>query len=311
MTEGFTIDIKSKYDELDDLKKIVQASHQSPIISASVDGFDAAETIYLCGVRTNGSLVSFAWCMKRHWVINYEIYIGLSIGLVTTDPRHRNSGYARSLIKGIENHARLNQVDFLYLAGIPGFYDKYGYIGFAPKSKFIFSSADLPKRNGRIVDATIYHLPVIQSLYNDYSSTIESFSYRKYSDWQDLFGPLSSTFLFYCPKLVLDQADKPIAYFCSTPNDVKAIREFIPALDSDSVTTALSLIANSPEYAHRDSIEIFAPAKGPIWNIANDRLGADFQCFIRPRSSNMLKWLSSSESRALFSCNFLLQGDLL
>jgi predicted acetyltransferase len=311
MRGQFISDINPTNHELVDLKKIITASHEAPWISASIDGLHASKTVKLCGILSNNSLASFAWYMQRNWIINDESYVGLSIGVVTTDPRFRNQGHAKTLISGIEELAKLRNIDFLYLAGIPGFYDKYGFTGFAPKSKLIFHKTNLPKSKGRVITATVDHLHIMSTLHNAYANAISSYCCRKSNEWEDLLGPLSSTFLFNNPKIILNENDIPIAYYCSSPKDATIIREFVPRLDSDAVRTALALIADSPEHAQQERIEIFTPAKGIIWKVAANSLGADFMCFLRPKASNMIKWISSTKSRKDFDCNFLLQGDLL
>ena len=39
---------------------------------------------------------------------------------------------------------------------------------------------------------------------------------------------LRYSYLFYNPKIVLDEKLKPVIYYCSTPNKENEIREFIP-----------------------------------------------------------------------------------
>lgn len=311
MRDGFYSDISLSEHQLIDLKGIIRESHNAPWISTSIDGLHKSETAKLCGVISNGSLASFAWHMERNWVVNCKSYTGLTLGIVTTVPTRRNSGHATSLLSGIEEYAKLKNIDFLYLAGIPGFYDRYGFRGFAPKSKLIFNRSNLPKRTGTIVTATEEHLDDMQTMYNDYTAAISSYTCRKTCEWRDLLGPLATTFLFNRPRIVLDGTNSPIAYYCSTPDDARTIREFVPNLDSNSVSTALALIADFAGYSQNENIEIFAPARGGVWNTAASSLGGDFLCFLRPRASNMIKWLNSSESCSEFDFSFLLQGDIL
>jgi GNAT superfamily N-acetyltransferase len=311
MRSGFYNDINLSNDELAELKKIVRISHSAPWISQSIDGLHTSQTAKLCGVYANDSLASFAWYMQRTWIDNGISFTGLSIGVVTTAPSHRKRGYAKQLISKIEELARQRDIDFLYLAGIPGFYGKYGFKGFAPKSKLIFNKSDLPKGKGTISHLSKEQLKIIPKMHSAYSSIISLCSVRSIGEWEDLFGPLSSTFLFNQPKVVLNEDDCPIAYFCNTPSNGSMIREFVPLLDSASVIAALAIIANSPEHSNEEKLEIFAPAYGPIWDAATNSIGADFLCFLRPKASNMIKWISTSKSINEFSCGFILQGDML
>jgi len=311
MRSGFHDHIKLSKVELSYLKEIVKASHAAPWIYQSIDGLHASQTATLCGVYANDSLASFAWYLKRSSIINGISYSGLSIGVVTTAPTQRNHGYAKQLICAIEDLAYQKGIDFLYLAGIPGFYDKYGFKGFAPKSKLVFRKSDLPKATGTIVPLPIEDLKRISIMHADYSSIISSCLIRSFYEWEDLLGPLSTTFLFNQPKLVLNNDGFPIAYFCNTPGKASMIREFVPLQDSESVINALATIADSVEYSDQEQIEIFAPANGPVWEAAATSIGADFLCFLRPKASNMIKWLSATKLADDFQCNFLLQGDIL
>jgi len=148
-------------------------------------------------------------------------------------------------------------------------------------------------------------------MHADYSSINSSCLIRSFYEWEDLLGPLSTTFLFNQPKLVLNNDGFPIAYFCNTPGKASMIREFVPLQDSESVINALATIADSVEYSDQEQIEIFAPANGPVWEAAATSIGADFLCFLRPKASNMIKWLSATKLADDFQCNFLLQGDIL
>ena len=311
MKDGFIDDIKLTSPSLFELKQIIRASHAAQCIYQSIDGLYLSQTAKLCGIYTNNTLASFAWHMKRTWSINDTFYTGLSIGVVTTVPGYRNRGYAKSLIEGFEKLGKLKQIDFLYLAGIPGFYSKYGFKGFAPKSKLVFNRSDLPLRKGSISSLTKEHLTTISHMYAAHAKEICAYSSRTDSDWQDLLGPLSSTFLFNNPSIILDHSNNIIAYFCATPNNPRAIREFITLPNPDSAITALSLIAHSAEYSDQERLEIFTPAKGPIWDAAANSIGADFLCFLRPQASNMIKWISSKKTPNDFHFAFIFQGDNL
>lgn len=311
MKDGFIDDIRLTSSSLSELKQIIRASHSSQWIYQSIDGLYLSQTAKLCGIYVNNTLASFAWHMKRTWVIDNTVYTGLSIGVVTTVPSLRNRGYAKSLIEELEKLSKMMEFDFLYLAGIPGFYAKYGFKGFSPKSKLNFNKSDLPLRKGLISPLTGEHLKTISQMYAAYSKETCAYSNRTDSDWQDLLGPLASSFLFYDPSIILDHSNNPIAYFCATPNNPMEIREFITLSNPDSAITALSLIAHSAKYSDQERLEIFTPAKGPIWDAAANSIGADFLCFLRPQASNMIKWISKTKTPSDIHCAFIFQGDNL
>ena len=311
MREGFICNPNITSADLDEIKKAIRISHVAQWIHSSIDGLNASKTARLCGVFVDDFIVSFAWIMQRNLNIDEKVYKGLSVGVVTTLPNKRNQGYARVLIDGIENEAIQNGFDFLYLAGISNFYGKYGFRGFAPKSKLVFNRSDLPEGNGTVAPLSKEHIPVIAKIYSDYSNEISSSFLRSEHDWEDLVDTLSSTFLFSRPKVVLDGSGRLAGYFCNTPGYERIIREFVPVLDCHSVANTLAVIANYNEVPKAETLEIFTPAKGPIWQAAASKIGADYLCFLRPRASNMIKWISASKTFDEFHCEFILQGDLL
>lgn len=182
MREGFIYNPNITSADLDEIKKATRTSHIAPWIYSSVDGLNASKTVRFCGVFVDDCIVSFAWIMQRNLNIDGRAYKGLSIGVVTTLPNKRRQGYARVLIDGIENEAIDNGFDFLYLAGISNFYSKYGYRGFAPKSKPVFNRSDLPEGNGTVAPLSESLIPVIAKLYSDYSNEISSFFSRSEHD---------------------------------------------------------------------------------------------------------------------------------
>lgn len=311
MKSGYVDNIRLSNRELETLYEIVKVSHSAPWLRYSINGLHSSQTAKLCGVYANDSLASFAWHMQRTWIVENRSFTGLSIGLVTTIPSKRNLGYAKQLIAGIEDMAYRQNMDFLYLAGIPGFYGKFGFIGIAPKSKLVIRRDDLPKVRGSIRDLTRWDLDVVCKMYNSYSSLIASYSARSAQEWDDLIGPLSTTFLFNQPRIILNDKDSPVAYFCSTPGNSGLIREFVPLPDQVSVITALAIIASHAEYCDQGKIEVFTPSTGPVWDAAAQTIGGDFLCFLRPKSSNMIKWISKFRTMADYRCSFILQGDML
>lgn len=307
----FHPDINLDYSSLKWLEEAVRQAHASKSIYMSVQGFAEAASIKLCGVFIGDNLASFAWYMLRNSCIENDSYLGLSIGLVTTLPEYRRQGLASLLLKCLEDHARSLNCDYLYLAGIPNFYHRLGFTGFAPKSKFLFPTSKLPLAGGRIIEAAPNHLSFIASLYDKCRDASNGLSTRSSDLWSDLLGPLSSTFLFFRPRLILNKDDDVIAYFCTSPGDPSLIREFIPSLEPGSVETALGVIAKVPDFSAAATIEVFAPFRGPVLLEAYRNLEADFCCFLRPRSSNMVKWLSGSALCYANPSIFIYQGDNL
>jgi predicted acetyltransferase len=249
--------------------------------------------------------------MKRGFSVGVHKYTGLSVGMVTTVPHMQRKGCGRRLMESIEEHARNENIDFIYLAGIPGFYEKLGYTGFAPKSKIIFRREDLGIGRGSVISAADKDRDVIKDMYYTYREHASGYSLRSEACWTDLFENLSESFLFFKPMVVLDNDLKPLAYFCSTPGKEGLIREFVTWPDTSCAVKALEIIATNKNYLKEGGLEIFAPAHGPLWLAAAHVIGGDYRCYLRPKSSNMIKWLSNRKRPEELESAFILQGDLL
>ncbi len=89
------------------------------------------------------------------------------------------------------------------------------------------------------------------------------------------------------------------------------IREFVTPLNPVSTITTLAIVANDARRTGQEKLEIFCPSSGPIWDAAANVLGADYHCFLRPKASNMMKWISKDKLLEDFHCDFFFQGDML
>lgn len=307
----FSSNILADPDLFHSIKKVVGRSHRSKFLHPSIDGLSTATTVQLCGLFVEGELASFSWIMPRTWILGDSEFTGVSIGLVTTFPHFRNKGLASLLLNHIEEYSCNSGMSFLYLQGIPEFYSRLGFSGFAPKCKFIFEKQLLNGNPGNLRPATLADIDLVSELYRNYQASCGGFICRDKQQWADLLGALNSTFLFYQPMLICDAIDTPIAYFCSSPDNPAIIREFVPAMNGHGINDALVTIASLPQFHDRTEIEIFSPFKGPILDYAASTSGADFAAYLRPRASNMIKWLVATPKNELTDYAFIFQGDNL
>jgi hypothetical protein len=126
-------------------------------------------------------------------------------------------------------------------------------------------------------------------------------------DWQDLAGPLSDSFLFYSPRVIIDERSETIGYYCSSPESAATIREFVSLPCPDMGLSAMSIVASELPSTQEETLEIFAPVIGPIAKLAEKKIEADYIRFYRPRSSNMIKWLKTSVDLEFLENSFILQ----
>ncbi|MBO8240559.1 GNAT family N-acetyltransferase [Prochlorococcus marinus XMU1412] len=292
--------------QINKLCEIVKKSHNQNFLYPSFEYIIYSKTIKFCCVFNNNKIVSFAIYMFRKWKKTNLTLKTLSIGYITTLPEFRGRGYATFLLSNVENLAKSKKIDFIYLQGIQDFYGKYGFKGFAPKSKFIFYKKDFISPEGQIVDLQNSNKNLIKKLHYNFFRNKEIYIKRDNEIWEDFFSHLKNTYLFYKPKIVLDKTLKPIIYFCTTPNEETTIREFIPCNSIRKVEKGLSLIFK--EFGKIEKIEIFSDKSGIINELALTK-GADFFQYIRPNGSNMIKIINKNINLKDLEYSFIFQGD--
>jgi predicted acetyltransferase len=249
--------------------------------------------------------------MPRNWKVADRLYLGASIGIVTTLPEYRGRGYGSLLIDRLAYYYHDLGADFLYLQGIPNFYCSLGFQGFAPKSKFVIKCANLPIVRGVTVPLEPSNIQMAKLIYDHHQQAFPARVLRNEHDWQDLIGPLRSTFLFHQPKLIKTEAGDIVGYYCSSPGNPAAIREFITLDDPKAVVAALSILSAEVNLAIHEQIEIFAGSGSVLNKVAAEYFEADFIRFFRPRSSNMVKSLSTRIPGEAHQEAFIFQGDNL
>jgi len=311
MNVEFSNDISLSPSELSDLDKATLSSHNPSLFRKSVACFERAATTKLCGLYLGSQLAAFAWYMPRTWAINGLEYLGLSIGLFTVIPPFRGNRLGETLLQAMERHARSIDVDFVYLQGIPNYYNRMGYSGFAPKSKFVFKRSSLAGSQGYTRPLRPSDMVPLIKISEIYRNEIGSFAKRSMLDWQDLVGPFSESFMFYHPRAIINERSETIGYYCSSPESSAKIREFVSLPCSDMALSAMSIVASELPCTQEESLEIFAPIIGPVASLAERKIDADFIRFYRPTSSNMIKWLKSSDHLRCIEHSFILQGDNL
>lgn len=291
----------------------VCAHHCSPFLHDSVHALIDSPIVEFFGIFDDSELLSFCCTTPRLWNFYGCIVTGYSIGLVTTLPAYRKRGYASRLINSLNEFVADHRgASFTYLQGIDSFYTQLGYVGFAPKRKYTIDFSHLPNSSVAVRLAADKDVALLKSLYDDYSRSLGSYTIRDDFLWSNLVGQLSSTFLFYSPRIVEDPSGKPFGYFCTSPDCPTTLREFVPSLRRHSVDYLLSGISLTEPFSRSPMIEIFAPFHGPVLECTSTRIKADFSCFLRPSSSNMYKWLSNSRPPRFDTHSlFIFQADNL
>jgi hypothetical protein len=307
----FSPDLRPSMCQVQEIEGIVRARHASQIFHNAALEFSKSNSIRFCCLLNAEVIISFAYYFIRKATVSGEKLVGISLGIVTTSEAFSGKGYARRLLCELEKYGLQHNWNFIYLQGIPDFYYNLGYRAFAPKSKFIVDLKHCSDNRGSIRDATQADLNLLKALYESYGKTCGSFVNRADEDWIDLLGPLAKSFLFYRPSLVFDAPGRAVGYFASTPNEPECVRELVFWPNLQSAKSMLEVMSKLPAFANKSKLEIFAPLSSPLRNIAETSFSADFICYYRPYSSNMIKWLGNTLVNNKLFDRFIFQGDNL
>ena len=293
------------------LKKAVSEGHKDRQFYMSLNGLLSAKSVKIVALVSDLEIISFAFYSFRNWVFNGNFYKSWSLGLVTTRQIYRGRGFSRKLIGNVIEAAIREKLDFLYLQGIPNFYLRFGFHGFAPKRKFIFDTTVFKEMKSRIIDINPNFHDQVKRIYRSYSHSIGSHVERSEEQWDDLYHSLSSTFLFYRPSLILNDNNDAIGYFCVSPTNPTQIREVAFLPNQKDVFWGCSALAKHIQRLGTTKMEIYAPNIGPIYEMCSSLVEGDFLCYLRPSSSNMVKQLSGRNLPRPLLESFILQGDNL
>lgn len=293
------------------LKAAVDEGHINRQFYLSMNGLLAANSIKLAALVSGSEILAFAFYADKKWMCEERTLTGRSLGLITTLKSHRRKGFSRKLIHSITEVSVENDIQFLYLQGIPNFYSKFGFHGFSPKRKFVFNLSTFKPRDCKVAPLVSLYREKVKQIYDDYCSAIGGYVRRSEAEWNDFFLSLSSTFLFYHPRVILDSDGRLIGYFCVSPTDPTQVKElaFIPT--KEDALLACSALATYVQKLGAPRLEIYAPASGPIYSLCFTSIESDFICYLRPSSSNMMKKLSCKNLPKSFFEAFILQGDNL
>lgn len=296
----------------EELKAAVGKGHLNRQFYMSMNGLLSAKSVKLAVLASGSEILAFSFYADRSWFSrDGGRFTGRSLGLITTLEAHQGSGFAKKLIYEIMDLALEENIHFLYLQGIPNFYSKFGFHGFAPKRKFVFNLSLFTEQDCKVSLLSPSYYESVKRVYQAYSRSIGNLIVRSEKDWFDLFHSLSFTFLFYKPYVITDSDGRFIGYFSLSPTDPTQVREFAFEPTQENAFLACSALAVYVRNFGASRLEVFSPATGPVYSLCSDRIDSDFICYIRPSSSNMIKWLSGQRVPRSILESFIFQGDNL
>ena len=194
-------------------------------------------------VREEDTVVAYlAYCTRsiRYLDVNFS---AASIGPVAVKPDAQSKGVGKHLMTSVLEHLSANNIEFVYIQGIPHYYQKFGFIKYIEKIKRVVPTADANKTAvDTFIDSDCTDHSVYKELFDNYAKTVNFAADRSNEEWRWLISHASKSYYFYEPKIIRDQNGIALGYFCEDPYIPDSPREVVFKNDRASITTALATL---------------------------------------------------------------------
>jgi len=215
-----------------------------------------------------------------------------TVGPLAVHPNFQRQGLGRKLLQGVEDLARGEGAQVLYLQGIEGFYGRFGFYPCLAKGKLVFDVKKVNAMSDVILETpTSAHLHTLSSIYKDTASFVSCSAYRSNEDWEWLTTRASSTWYFFKPTLVSFNG-QPLAYFCSDSAQLGRIREAAYYANSEAMSSLVAGISIYLRDAECESFEIMTWYDSPLYKYSQCYLDAQFVQYLKTDGSQVMKILS-------------------
>lgn len=212
------------------------STHADEAANALLGGPQTSFDIHSIELREAGDLVALAFAKRLKLRCDRKELSALSVGPVAVDPARHGRGLGRQLMARVDELAHSLGVEAIYLQGIPGFYQRFGYVPMLPKCKLrieLDSVADYPgKVNTR--PALSSDIPALSAIYSQLTEGVSAVACRDDSHWNWLLGPASRSWYFQSPQIV-ELEGEPIGYFCVDRLMPERVRELAYRVDAGSI----------------------------------------------------------------------------
>jgi GNAT superfamily N-acetyltransferase len=222
-----------------------------------------------------------------------------TVGPLAVHPNFQRQGLGKKLLQGVEDLAKGEGAQVLYLQGIEGFYGRFGFYPCLAKGKLVF---DIKKVNAMsnvsIETPTSAHLHTLSSIYKNTAGFVSCSAYRSNKDWEWLTTHASNTWYFFKPTLVSFNG-QPLAYFCSDSAQPGRIREAACYAHPEAMSSLVAGISIHLRDAECESFEIMTWYDSPLYRYSKCYLDAQFIQYLKTDGSQVMKILSFDHIQAL------------
>jgi len=194
---------------LDDVSAILSEGfpdqrHSSDFRKMKACGFP--KDMYIIERLVENKLGGFLLAKTQEIFISSNYLLSMSIGFVAVSKQHQNNGFASEMLNEASKLAAELGVKCIYLQGINGFYEKFGYVPQLAKSKIVFQNLSKYSKRAenkiRFENATFSDVETISNIYSEYSNNITCAAKRTEESWSWLLNTAKNTMFFDNPTVV-------------------------------------------------------------------------------------------------------------
>ncbi|MFM7447443.1 MAG: GNAT family N-acetyltransferase [Leptolyngbyaceae cyanobacterium] len=222
-----------------------------------------------------------------------------TVGPLAVHPNFQGQGLGRKLLQGVEDLARRENAQVLYLQGIEGFYGRFGFYPCLAKGKLVVDIKRVNEMSDVSLETpTSAHLHDLSNIYKNTARLVSCSAYRSNENWKWLTTNASSTWYFFKPTLV-SLKGQPLAYFCSDSAQPGRIREAAYYPHPEAISGLLAGISVYLKDAESESFEIMTWYDSPLYKYSQCYLDSQFVQYLKTDGSQVMKILSFDHIQAL------------
>jgi N-acetylglutamate synthase-like GNAT family acetyltransferase len=229
-----------------------------------------------------------------------------TLGSVCILDKYRGQGLSYKLMNYIDEEAKRNKIDLIYLQGIDNFYYKFDYYQIMSKSKIIINCKNEKYINNNqviIEDINIKDIPNLNILYDKFNNLLSINTKREEKFWLELIEYATETWYFYKPKKITING-KIVAYFTTDPSDEKRIREFVYSNEKDNLLIILKYMSNYFLKQKYNDYEIMTWYDSDVYNEVKYNLNGVFIENLKNNGSQLGKIINYEKLISIFN-NYL------
>jgi hypothetical protein len=182
----------------------------------------------------------------------------------------QGKGVGKFLMNSVIEHLSSKNFEFIYIQGIPHYYQIFGFTKYVNKVKRVIGVATNDQvHEGTSIELDCSDSEVFRRLYEDYTQGVCFAAVRNTEEWQWLINEAPNTYYFYEPRVIRDKNGIAVCYFCDDPYVPDSPREIVFRNDEVSIEAALSALGNYYAEKGHDTFELKIPDNSVVASIVD------------------------------------------